>query len=422
MKHIFFSILFISISFQTSFAIDSVLNLNDDRLAMECKIDLMLQAQTSISMSYYAINEDEVGLKYAAAACYKAKQGLKVKIIIERSRSKVTKDLVQLFRDYGINIKYYNSFRAQKVQKNFSWLHNKLLVADADYVVLGGRNLNDKYYPNSEQKTELTDFETLIKGKSGADAHVYIDHLMNSRFGDKPKIKKKDIDTTSYKHLDSIIQHHFVNFKNHVPKNWDSLLYAVKDVEFIHDNYDHWPKSKHISDSILYTLRRAKKNIVIVSPYLIPPLRFMKALKKAAKHNVAVTLISNSPQLSDAKIIAAAYMNDRRKYLKRGIKVFEYNGEKMMHDKLFLIDDSISIVGSCNFDNISFRMNSEVIAKINDVDFGALLKVHVDQRIMNCFKVESVRSKNPYNNHKIRRRTTWNRILLRIFPFIKRFL
>lgn len=211
-------------------------------------------------------------------------------------------------------------------------------------------------------------------------------------------------------------------FKNSLLNNYDSIFFPVNVAKFFNDNYKKWLKSKRIANTILKNLQQAKTNIIAVSPYLIPPIPFMKALKKASRHGVQITLISNSPQVSDAQIIAAAYMNDRRKYLKHGIKVYEYNGEKMLHDKLFLIDDSITIVGSYNFDNISYRMNSENIARIIDPDFGKIIKQHISTRIKDCFEVKRVKDKNPYNSKKVARKTKCNRLLLRLFPFIRRFL
>lgn len=419
MKSIVF-ILFLLLSSRILFSNDSIAILADEKLALDCKIDLMMHAKQSISLSYYAINEDEIGLKFAAAACYKSQKGVRVKIIIERSRSKITPNLVRIFKEYGIEIKYYNTYRVGRVHKNFSWLHDKLLVVDSSYVVLGGRNLNDKYYPNKEKKTELVDIETLLKGKPGADAQKYIHHLLNSRYANK--VEKKKTDSIQYKRLKTIISENIVVFKNHMHKNYDSLLVPVNDAKFINDNYKKWPKSKRIANTILSTLQQANKSIIAVSPYLIPPIPFMKALKAARKRGVEITLISNSAQVSDAKIIAAAYMNDRRKYLKRNIKIYEYNGEKMLHDKLFLVDDSIAIVGSYNFDNISYRMNSENLAKIKDVNFGKQLLKHIEERKKDCFEVKKVKDKNPYNAKKITRKTKLNRLLLRLFPFIRRFL
>jgi putative cardiolipin synthase len=420
MKSILLTVL---IAFSASthlFCNDSILLLADEKVALDCKLDLMLQARKSISLSYYAINEDEIGLLFAAMTCFKATQGVITKVIIEKSRSKVTEQLIKIFKEYGVEIKYYNSFHIFKLKKNFSWLHDKLIVIDSTYVILGGRNLNNKYYPNSEKPTELTDVETLLKGSSGAIAEQYTQHLFSSRFANRIHLKKKD--KKHYIELRKKIEDNIELIKNKTSKNWDSLLSPVNTAIFIHDNYKKWPKSKAISDTILSTIQHAKKNIIAVSPYLIPPLHFMRAIKKASNRGVHITLISNSAQISDAKIIAAAYMNDRKKYLKLGIDIYEYNGKKMLHDKLFLIDDSIAIVGSYNFDNISYKMNSEVITKITDSIFGSSILKHIQERKEESFMVYHAKDKNPYNDKATSRRTKWNRILLKIFPFIRRFL
>lgn len=399
---------------------DSILLLTNEQRAMDYKMNLMMQAQKSISMSYYAINEDEVGLKFAAIACYKAQQGIKVNIIIEKSRSKVTHNLMQLFKEYGINIKYYNSFRVQKTIKNFSWLHDKLLVVDALYTVVGGRNLNNKYYPNATSPTKLTDIETLIKGQTGADAQYYVEQLLASKYADDVRIKK--IDSTHYLLLKNVIKQNIDSIPYLYQNHQDTILMSVATARFVHDDYSQWTRSKTVTNTIYQLITQAQKNLTIVSPYLIPPCKYLKALKKASKKGVQISLISNSPQVSDAKIIAAAYMNDRRKYLKHHIKVLEYNGTKMLHDKLFLADDSIAIIGSYNFDNISHHMNAEIIVEIKDTAFANQIKKHIIKREEECFEVKHPKDKNPYNDKAIAKRTRWNQILLKLFPFIRRFL
>ncbi|MCB0508959.1 MAG: phosphatidylserine/phosphatidylglycerophosphate/cardiolipin synthase family protein [Bacteroidetes bacterium] len=414
------SILFLLIFYCNVSARDSIAILENDSLALNFKLNQILQAQKSISLSYYSIYEDEVGLKFSAAICLKAQQGIPVQVIVEKSRSKLSNSIIQLYKNYGIQIKYYNSFSLGESYKNFSWLHDKLLVIDSLYAVLGGRNLNNKYYPSTTDTTELVDIETAIKGKAGGDAQKYIHHLFNSRFANNINIKK--IDSTHYIYLKEKIDSLIELFKKKTPHQSNNLFFPVNEVKFLQDNYKKWPKSKRIAHAILTTLQQANKSIIVVSPYLIPPIPFMKTLKKASKRGVDIMLMSNSPQISDAPIIAAAYMNDRRKYLKHKMRIFEYNGNKMLHDKLFLIDDSIAIVGSYNFDNISYRMNSENIAIIKDTNFGKKILQHIQTRIKDCFEVKNVCDKNPYNSRKMLRRTRANRALLRIVPFIRRFL
>jgi cardiolipin synthase len=42
-----------------------------------------------------------------------------------------------------------------------------------------------------------------------------------------------------------------------------------------------------------------------------------------------------------------------------------------MHQKTMLVDDSVSAIGTANFDNRSFRLNFEITAMITDYDFNA---------------------------------------------------
>ena len=65
---------------------------------------------------------------------------------------------------------------------------------------------------------------------------------------------------------------------------------------------------------------------------------------------------------------AALYYISRLAHL--GIRVFEYE-PGFMHQKVALIDDATSLVGTANFDNRSFRLNFEVTALVYDEDFAA---------------------------------------------------
>ena len=53
-----------------------------------------------------------------------------------------------------------------------------------------------------------------------------------------------------------------------------------------------------------------------------------------------------------------------------GIRFFRYM-EGFLHQKVVLVDDDLSAVGTANFDNRSFRLNFEVTAVIADHAFNA---------------------------------------------------
>jgi cardiolipin synthase len=53
-----------------------------------------------------------------------------------------------------------------------------------------------------------------------------------------------------------------------------------------------------------------------------------------------------------------------------GIRFYAYQ-PGFLHEKVMLVDDEVSTVGTANFDNRSFRLNFEVTALVADRDFAA---------------------------------------------------
>jgi len=55
--------------------------------------------------------------------------------------------------------------------------------------------------------------------------------------------------------------------------------------------------------------------------------------------------------------------------LASGIEIYRYQ-ERFMHQKVFLVDDRVSAIGTANLDNRSFRLNFEVTALVVDHGFN----------------------------------------------------
>ena len=52
------------------------------------------------------------------------------------------------------------------------------------------------------------------------------------------------------------------------------------------------------------------------------------------------------------------------------MQVYRY-GAGFLHGKYILLDDDVSMIGTANFDNRSFRLNFEITAAVIDRDFAA---------------------------------------------------
>ena len=115
-------------------------------------------------------------------------------------------------------------------------------------------------------------------------------------------------------------------------------------------------------------LHAAQRRIWISAPYFVPDEAVMKALELAALRGVDVRIITTGKADSLPVYLAAFHYISQLQDL--GIRFYAYT-PGFLHEKVMLIDDDFSTVGTANFDNRSFRLNFEVTALIADSGFAA---------------------------------------------------
>jgi cardiolipin synthase len=92
------------------------------------------------------------------------------------------------------------------------------------------------------------------------------------------------------------------------------------------------------------------------------------------------------PVRSDARLSDASTFSYLGQALEAGVRVFRY-GNGFLHSKAIVIDDFISIVGSCNLDERSFGQNFEASAFIYDPETAQKLKELYLKDMDNCMEL-----------------------------------
>ncbi len=138
-------------------------------------------------------------------------------------------------------------------------------------------------------------------------------------------------------------------------KNISSSV-SFNDIKII--NLDS-KNNQRYQDEIFNLIENAQHSIFIQSPHITFP--FLNKIKKASKRGVKVTIISTEYILDIIK-----------NYIKwecslTNIKLWYYQNRKT-HLKSILIDDKYLIVGSSNFDFLSYKIAKEIIAIIPNPD------------------------------------------------------
>ena len=161
---------------------------------------------------------------------------------------------------------------------------------------------------------------------------------------------------------------------------------------------------------LYYSINHAKESILLTTAYFTPSRRMLVALEEAVGRGVSVKLLL--PGISD---VPAAFYAGRAfftRLLKRGIKIYNYQGE-VLHAKSYVFDGCWSIVGSANLDFLSLRWNDEGNVGILDADFG---------KRMICVFEEDLKNSVEIREEEWRNRPLSERILEWVFALIRRRL
>jgi cardiolipin synthase len=124
----------------------------------------------------------------------------------------------------------------------------------------------------------------------------------------------------------------------------------------------------------------------IATPYFVPDEQFVSALQLAALRGVDVRIIV--PGTTDDKLAQYTGWSFLPDLEKAGVKMYRYN-KGFMHQKVTLMDDVYSTIGTANFDNRSFRLNFEITMGFVDAEFASRVHKMLQTDLTNCEEVHS---------------------------------
>jgi cardiolipin synthase len=115
----------------------------------------------------------------------------------------------------------------------------------------------------------------------------------------------------------------------------------------------------NIMEAFFEVINAAKQEVLIATPYFIPPESILTALKTTAKSGVKVILLL--PKYSDTLFAQAASKTYIDEMLANDIEVHLYE-RGMIHAKVIVVDNILVSLGTANMDYRSFEYNAEVNA------------------------------------------------------------
>ncbi len=131
-------------------------------------------------------------------------------------------------------------------------------------------------------------------------------------------------------------------------------------------------------DACFIAISRARERVWLTTPYLIPSQAIETALRTAVYRGVDVRLLV--PHRSDVPLAQLAGRSFYPSLLSAGIRIFEYL-PAVLHSKVWLFDDDLSVIGSANLDSRSFRLNFEISCFTHSDPINAALAVQFESHL-----------------------------------------
>ena len=320
----------------------------------------IMAAKDHINMETYALEDDEVGQRFAQALIEKQRQGVQVNVIRDSAGTFSTPSaFFDRLKETGIKVLEFNPINPLLARKEWELNqrdHRKLLIVDGRTVFLGGINISSVYSGGSFSRSSH-------KPRDGSPAWRDTDLQLSGPVA--AEFQKLFIATWENQKGEPLAQ------KNYFPQLQSVGRQVVRAI----GSSPEEPYSL-IYATLLSAIGNAEKSIHITNAYFVPDPQLLAALEAAAQRGVDVRLIL--PSETDFWLVFHAGRGHYERLLRAGVKLYERRGV-ILHSKTALIDGVWATVGSTNLDWRSFLHNYEVNAVVLGAEFGQQLQTMFDR-------------------------------------------
>ena len=304
-------------------------------------IDGIERAKEYILFQFFIVEKGRLASIIEEALVKKAREGVRIYFLYDEMGSHaIQMSFLRSLRQAGVEVAAFNTTKGflNRFQLNFR-NHRKIVVIDGEECWIGGHNVGDEYINRGGKFSYWRDTHVHIQGPAAIATQL---SFVEDWFWAKDEF---------------IIN---LRWRYEVEPKGEKVVQILPS----------GPADSFETAKLFFVdlINSARERIWIASPYFVPDDATMSALQLAALNGVDVRILI--PDVSDHFIVymaAFAYFEEAKR---AGVKFYRYT-KGFMHQKVVLVDNKTSVIGTANFDNRSFRLNFEISAGIYDEAFAS---------------------------------------------------
>lgn len=316
-------------------------------------------AEHRIHVQFYIWRGDDTGKRMIELLTERARAGVKVRLLYDDFGSIGTPlRHFEPLRAAGGEIARYGAvklrFARPRGRLDFR-NHRKLVCIDGKLGFTGGLNVGDEYRGTTRSGRVWTDILVRMTGDAvlGLEA-VFIEDWLTA--------------------TDELVELHSdlpgAPARAMIERPVAPMVSTGPLVQIIPSGPDQAPdgrddKASVIAATFVAAIGTALERVWIVTPYFIPDEALTLILQTAALRGVDVKILVPNVSDNDRRFVGLAARSYYDELMAAGCEIHEYS-PGMLHSKYIVIDDTVAMIGSANFDIRSLYLNYEVTAVFYD--------------------------------------------------------
>ena len=295
------------------------------------------EARNYILIQFFIVHADNLGNRLKEALIERARAGVKIYFLYDKVGSvRLARAYIEELKAAGISVGVFRVGRGwlNRFRVNFR-NHRKIVVVDGEKSWVGGHNVGDAYLDGGRRFSFWRDTHVKMAGPVTLGVQLSFVEDWHWACSQLPEV------------------------------SWEPPpIFGSEPVLCIPTGPGDMMES--CSLMMVQAINAATQRCWMFSPYFVPDVAVIKALQLAALRGVDVRIVI--PAHPDKRVVWWAAHSYLFEVAVAGVRMYTYQ-KGFMHQKVFLIDDSLAGIGTANLDNRSLRINFEITMAFTDADF-----------------------------------------------------